>query len=36
LEEYPRRDPPPVREANKTKAPKEIEEDRVLAQLKKT
>jgi hypothetical protein len=35
-EDYPGRDPPYAREANKAKAPKETEEDRVLAQLKKT
>ena len=35
-EDYPGRDPPHAREANKAKAPKEIKEDRVLAQLKKT
>jgi hypothetical protein len=35
-EDYPGRDPPPAREADKTKGPKETKEDRVLAQLKKT
>ena len=35
-EDYSRRDPPPVREADKTKVSKEIEKDKVLAQLKKT
>ena len=35
-EDYPGRDPPPTREADKAKAPKETEEDRVLGQLKKT
>uniref|UniRef100_A0A2N9IKX1 Uncharacterized protein n=1 Tax=Fagus sylvatica TaxID=28930 RepID=A0A2N9IKX1_FAGSY len=35
-EDYPGRDPPPAREADKAKAPKESEKDKVLAQLKKT
>jgi hypothetical protein len=35
-EDYPEQDPPPTREADKAKAPKETKEDRVLAQLKKT
>ena len=35
-EDYPRRDPPPIREADKAKTPKETEKDRVLAHLKKT
>jgi hypothetical protein len=35
-EDYLGRDPPPVREADKTKVSKEIEKDKVLAQLKKT
>ena len=35
-EDYPGRDLPPAREAIKAKAPKETEEDKVLAQLKKT
>jgi hypothetical protein len=35
-EDYPGQDPPPTREADKAKAPKETKEDRVLAQLKKT
>jgi hypothetical protein len=30
-EDYPRRDPPPAREVDKAKAPKEVEKDRVLA-----
>jgi hypothetical protein len=30
-EDYPRRDPPSTKEADKIKAPKETEEDRVLA-----
>ena len=35
-EDYPGRDPPPIREADKAKTTKEIEEDKVLTQLKKT
>ena len=35
-EDYLGRDPPSAREADKTKAPKETKEDRVLTQLKKT
>ena len=34
-EDYLGRDPPPTREADKDKAPKNIEEDEVLAQFKK-
>ena len=35
-EDYPGRDPPLAREADKAKAPKESKKDKVLAQLKKT
>lgn len=35
-EDYIRRDPPPAIKADKAKIPKEVEEDKVLAQLKKT